>query len=170
METNQHKGVIMIGLDRFAISKIGKFSLGKSSPETKTIEFNTIKKCVKCYKSSCKASFSTYASTAISHAIARENIAKERVIKKVPKKDIINSEEIIHSEFAPARRFSTFDRDFLASELKKLPKRARRYIARHYGLIGEGQMTTEIAEKEGLTQQRVNKIIHDNILKMRKNI
>lgn len=170
METNQHKGVIMISLNKFAISKIGKFSLGKSTPETKTIEFETIKRCVKCYKSNGNANFATYATKAVRHAITRQKISTEEIIHKVPKDRMENSEEIINNEFEKVRSFSSFDRDFLAVELKKLPKRARRYIASNYGLIGESKTSTEIAAKEGLTQQRVNKIINDNIKKMRGNI
>lgn len=160
----------MITLHKFAIKNIGKFSLGKSCPENMVIEFESIKKAVKHYRKGSKANFSTYATEVVKHDLTREKIKEEQVVKNIKKNAVVNSEEIIHSEFDKVRNFSQFDRDFLATELKKINKTERKWLAMQYGLIGNPLTLREIAAKYGKHHEWIRQVNEKNLNKIRKNI
>ncbi len=160
----------MITLHKFAIKNIGKFSLGKSCPENMVIEFESIKKAVKHYRKGSKANFSTYATEIMKHDLAKEKIKQEEIVKNVPKNKVTNSEEIIHNEFDKVRNYSQFDRNFLATELKKLNKTERKWLALQYGLIGRPLTLREIGAKFGKHFEWVRQVNAKNIEKIRKNV
>lgn len=160
----------MITLHKFAIKNIGKFSLGKSKPENMLIEFEAIKKAVKHYRKGSKANFSTYATEVLKHDLTREKIKAEELVKNVPQNKVINSEKIIHNEFAKVRNFSKFDRNFLAAELKKLNKTERKWLAMQYGLIGSPLTLREIGAKFDKHHEWIRQVNERNLNKIRKNI
>ena len=154
----------MITANVFAVRSIGKFSLGKTTNETKTEEFFAIKRSLKSFKKTKKVEFNTFVTKSVRNAIITEKIKLNKLIRGINPKHIIKDELVLES--IPFEDTSFEQRNFLAKYLSKLDKTKRKILALKFGLIREDKQTNnKIAQRFGVTAERVRQIIKDTLNK-----